>query len=792
MKNRKKRGVLKKERKDGKGIDVLQGLGFRMERHGRFVLTDSRRTREEHEKLMLMFQKMTAKLPGEIQQKSKKLERKIAEFNSFDVIAHLMFKNMFNDPDTYKEYSDEGKHAYVEYVSLLCLKNDFSEGTPLLGQGDVEHIQASVDEIFNDALWLSISSGPNISKREAPSKIEELQFITKMSELMVRNNAYTHHLHNILRGLFNPFDNILLQNHGFTSEDILSVAESIPRFFNQAFQGRLREATRNGKRLLNAVLMHKANKGAPLDREIPRELVEELAKVRKRKLRVQIDAMASWWLFWGLGRTFSFSSKEISELTGIEEARIDRLLETFSLKFGDVPADFYIPSPVHPLKSKPLIAHDKRFICPSPSLLDWAIQENLENRIKRAGNKTWQRYLKHRHQYVLNRGIELLKNVMPKAEFETNLRYTINDGKSNVEAELDGLGRYDTILFLIECKSGGFTEAARRGRQERIKTHLKDLLGKAHAQAIRTSSYIDSSNVPGFKRKDGTVFNLSKEKICDKYLISLVLEPLGNLTSVIHLAGGLNLYQQGDLPWVVSLYDLEVISDMIDFPPMFPHYVERRIRVANQGLLQAHDELDIFAYYLCEGLYFESAKDLGGVNFINLMSYTDEFDAYYLCKTGVRKRQAPKPKQKMPKSYERLLNVIEATNMEGRVPVIMGLLDLGTEARRGLSQMISGVKEKCRRDNLMHNFTSIGEQDGGWGVTYACGPPKSVGKRLGGYCMMKKYQMKARRWYAIGDVSKTDYKIHMLGYFGYPWTHDEKMEQAVSTFEEAKQSVRKR
>jgi len=50
------------------------------------------------------------------------------------------------------------------------------------------------------------------------------------------------------------------------------------------------------------------------------------------------------------------------------------------------------------------------------------------------------------------------------------------------------------------------------------------------------------------------------------------------------------------------------MADIIDLPPVFPHYVKRRVHTAHLGLLEAHDELDIFSYYLAEGLYLNAIE----------------------------------------------------------------------------------------------------------------------------------------------------------------------------------------
>ncbi|HEX3035074.1 MAG TPA: hypothetical protein VHT73_08065 [Thermodesulfobacteriota bacterium] len=135
------------------------------------------------------------------------------------------------------------------------------------------------------------------------------------------------------------------------------------------------------------------------------------------------------------------------------------------------------------------------------------------------------------------------------------------------------------------------------------------------------------------------------------------------------------------------------MADCIDYSPMFPHYLKRRIRVAKQELLTAYDELDLFGYYLKEGLYIEDKKDIAPGEFLRLDTYITDFDDYYFHKTVARIKPAPKPHQKMSVEFRPLLNALEETNAESRVEVAMGVLDLRSESRKQLIRMIEKVKK---------------------------------------------------------------------------------------------------
>jgi len=170
--------------------DVIEGFGFRIERHGRFIFMQTNRTPEQQRYLMTKLKEASKILPEEIKKKAQELGETLSRFNSFDIISQISLANLFINPETYKEPSHEGRPAYPEYVALLCLKRPFSYGEKFLIDGhDIESIQELVDDIFRDTMWLTISKTANLDRDGPPNDFEELQFSIRIHELEVRNPA---------------------------------------------------------------------------------------------------------------------------------------------------------------------------------------------------------------------------------------------------------------------------------------------------------------------------------------------------------------------------------------------------------------------------------------------------------------------------------------------------------------------------------------------------------------------------------------------------------------------------
>lgn len=134
--------------------EALVGKGIRIERHGRFIYFDMRRSEAEHKEILSALASLRPRLEKDIPLKAEQLRKQLEPYNSFDIISNISFINLFVDPEKYKEYAHEELQFIVEYITLLCLMDDFSEGGNPLEQGppDLQTIQNTAKEILNDAL----------------------------------------------------------------------------------------------------------------------------------------------------------------------------------------------------------------------------------------------------------------------------------------------------------------------------------------------------------------------------------------------------------------------------------------------------------------------------------------------------------------------------------------------------------------------------------------------------------------------------------------------------------------
>jgi hypothetical protein len=771
--------------------DVLYGPGFVMARKGRFILTDTSRTEEEHRALLRGLAEQKDELSASIETQVEELETILSQYNPFDIIGNIWFANTITDPETYKEYEHEGSLALVEYLALLYLTKPYHESAECLIPGPVlEDINNRIQSLFRDTIFYLAVKDLDPSQLGPRDFLDELRFKTLTGSLIVRYPAYPHHLERTIEGIFGPLSDQLESVLGFNIDDALAFAHAIEEMLSQRLNDRSDQARNAEHRFRKEVNRYRQKQPAE-DSELSTEILEYLAGMDPSEAKQEIQNLVTGWTFFALGDTWSFTAEELAKETSRDIERIKAYLKSLSLEFGAVDSRYRIPSPTHPLTTHPLIHQGGRYFCPVPNSLVWSIRPALESYLNpespQAASGTnaaiWERYQKARSDYLEARSLELLESALRHAEAYRNLKYDVvdDDGKV-VEMELDGLLILDSVLFLVEDKAGTMSLPARRGAPKRMVTEIRELIGEAYDQALRARRYIKTTDKPMFRLNDGGAFEIPKKRIDRVFMVTITLEALDAFVTNLYQLEDLGLFAKGDLPWTVSLFDLEVIADLVEFPSQFIHYLRRRHRLNQIKRVFAYEELDWFGHYLQEGLYFEHIFDEGGLDFYSLLSYTTIFDDYYLHVLGYRTTPAPKPSQPMPDIMRQILRELENIHPSGYVDAACALLNMGSDSRELFAKSAQERRGLTIKDGRTHDFT-LGFTEAGFGVTYMFELSKDspeLCQRLRDYCLMKKYQTRSSLWVGIGCIADEKGWAHMGVVLKEPWEYDEEMEKLIA------------
>ena len=491
--------------------------------------------------------------PEEAARVAGELEAILRQFNTFDILAQFGCRNLFYIADSYEEPLHDGHSAFVEYVTLLALKGDFvQEQSRPIAPEDLDKLQKLATEAFD--MGARFRAAQLVDRRDVVDRpLEDVRTVSQIHELMVRAMVYPMHLCEVLSGLFTPFDAELEALAGFTTRSAVQLRGSINTLISGRMQSKVAESKRRSKELFRQVRARKRDSNVEVS--LPEDWVKLLMQLPDQKVRLYLRRMAVIWSFSDFGQTVSFTAKDLSAVMDGFTDEIESLLGYLSVGFGSVDSDFYIPKGDHILKKKPMLRHQSRYQVPSEPVLRDAMIPAMQS-VVTSERRLKDRYVKHRHDFLLRKGIECLQKILPGASVDTNLYYD-SEGE---RCELDALIRYDTILILLEGKGAPLSPAAKRGAPISLKGDLRKIITRAFRQGFRAHSFLQKGGEE-FERRDGSALEVSLGDFREVFTISLHLEQIGHLTSLDSSVEVLDLpIDSPEQFWMVSLYDLMTFS----------------------------------------------------------------------------------------------------------------------------------------------------------------------------------------------------------------------------------------
>lgn len=276
--------------------------------------------------------------------------------------------------------------------------------------------------------------------------------------------------------------------------------------------------------------------------------------------------------------------------------------------------------------AKPIIKDGEKYYCFTPMLLHRNMFTIAEALIKQ-NDKYYQKHFKEnvlpesRDQYIERKVRVEFERFLPTVKFYSSVNYhIIEDGKPK-NPELDILGISDKATYLIEVKAHELSHADRVGING-LKSKFKDSVTAACSQCHRAEKFINNNESPVFN-DHGTQVKI--DKTIPIYKIAITFQHysvlLGYIKKLIELGLMKNEYRN---TWVISLYDLMVISDYCDDEDELTSYLDLRYDINKRNIVFM-DELDLYNGFINENLKLKLKDD----NVKIIKGSTDFFDKEY-------------------------------------------------------------------------------------------------------------------------------------------------------------------
>lgn len=308
----------------------------------------------------------------------------------------------------------------------------------------------------------------------------------------------------------------------------------------------------------------------------------------------------------------------------------------------------------------PLVGVSSGDMCPIPQNLLPALRIRFEDQIKSSGEiSAWESYNDHRASWVEQQGVSGIASFLGADVAETNV--PLMRGKQRV-GEIDGLVVLENVAIVLEAKSAGLRALAYQDDPDVLKDNIRDLFEKAGRQLTRAEEALRESP-ERLVSADGTPLGLRRGQITEVHRVSLTLEDASFVAPVIWaLQDERVLDPSVPVPWAVSVHQLQTICRILEWSAQLIDWLRERKRFAEQRIVSAVDELDLFMAHLSNSLNL----DYPDASNVFLPSGTDEIAEWVLYKEGVRTRPSPRPQQQFSDlDARRELRAIHKERSEG-------------------------------------------------------------------------------------------------------------------------------
>lgn len=666
------------------------------------------------------------KLENEIKELIDSLKTDILSCDARQILDYFSVRYSFSTPETVTEDMDSDRSFNLDYLHSLITSigslNDIECDEKILQNIDETLEKLKMQSLFYLMLTSDVNGEPN-----------QIKFLQSTHHMIVRGDSYSEHKVQMCRELFKKYDEILKSKYNITAKELIDELINIANYpirnleIQKQYFNEMMVAHKDF--VQQAEQIHSKEEFAVF---LERYKQSDSFKHTNNKLQKIYDETSV---------SFNDSCFKIHETSLPVE-----ILEQLSMELGEN-EDFkkgeieFFPTNDTLIYDKPIIKIDNEYFCFNSASIYYNLHNLLENILLTLipSDKHQKNYYKKKGEYLEDQSLELIQKILPNCTVYKNLKYGIDD-------EVDGIVIYDNHILIVESKSNKFTLGARQGNIERIKRNTQDIVEKAYQQAIRAKKYILSSESVEFRDKNKKIaLTINRNQINEIYLINSTLEPLNHISSSLSSLKEFGFIQEDEWIWSIYLNDLRIISEIIELPSEFLLYIQRRIKYNDYPQINMAEEIDIFGYFLSQGLYFDDIAFPETGFMLNIdSSFSKKIDLYYHWREGAINEVQKKPSfcDDCINNIKFLIEKIENTNKKNFSVLTKFLLSFDCYTQEVIKEQLTLMRKSQRTD--FHTYIDKANM----GVVF-------VVKRLYSYdklykrCKLYAYERKINNWFVI-------------------------------------------
>lgn len=649
----------------------------------------------------------------------------------------------------------EGGVTKAELLALLALSSDTAVrlGSPEKEEANSLYQAAhSWAERVGEVIELAQARQMIANREKAASDIDSLSFMTQSASVWIRSTSYSDMVKPTYLALFGGVEvqSELRATFGFDADDAFRVLESLHDLQVEAMNDRVE---------ISARAMASAYEDARNGHSMP----DEATKHRLRTLHNQAWQPSA--------DSVAFSPERVATAAEVDETVARAVLDHFVPDMGSATPREILDAFVggdNLLRTNPVIrTRLGGYLLVHDALVLPAIRENLEQELKALS--VWEVYQSERGEILEELGERVFQDLIPEAAILKSFDYFVPENESEEgldpaqytkKVEGDLLLTLDDVAIIVEAKAVAISPESRAGDTRRLRRDLTGIISKATSQASRLKHRIENDG--GVRLHQNGWMDLTR--IREIHIVALSLEDLSGVPSAMSELISAGMIVGSEIPWVVSVHDLQVIEQIIDRPAEFLLYLRRRRQLEIAETYMASDELDLFLYFYEEGLYVEPAPESVDVGPADedrpregrvperryITSRTDPLDAWHYAILADAKTSIAKPRI-AGSPMTAFVDAVERSGSFGWLSIGATLLSADTSTQSELVQVPRKLRRAPDAKSKGHSFTTtIGGRDtDGWVFAWMTVPadgdvPSEV--ELARRCIKaKKYQLGLKR-----------------------------------------------
>jgi hypothetical protein len=379
--------------------------------------------------------------------------------------------------------------------------------------------------------------------------------------------------------------------------------------------------------------------------------------------------------------------------------------------------------------------------------------------------------MQHRGEFTENFSAERLKLVFGENRVFSNI--DIYNSKNKV-GEIDVLVVFADRAIILQAKSKKLTIASRKGNDNSLQSDFKKAIQDAYDQAFLCATLLNEKNYKLIDRS-GNELNINRE-YKEIYPFCAISEHYPALSFQARQFLKFQEIKNIKPPFVMDVFLLDVMTEMLQSPLHFLSYVNRRVSYGEK-ILSTH-ELTILSYHLKKNLWVDDEH--------TMLILEDDVCVHLDLAMLTRRDGAPgldTPEGILTKykgtGFDQIIRDIDKLEHSATINLGFTLLSLSGDTIEMINNGIAELIKRGRRDGQHHDLT-LAMSDGGSGLTIHCNDDhESIsGPRLESHCEQRKYTQKASSWFGICIGQKVP-RLRFGVNKEYDWVQSNEMDELV-------------